>query len=307
MPVSPATVPSVDISELVTFVVVAELGSFGAAARRLHLSQPAVTTRVKKLESLLGVKLLNRTPRNVSVTETGRQVADRIRQSLHNLHVLVAEFTQQRNANRRRVVVAASTMLAATLLPAAIGRYCATHPDVDITVIEGRHAGTVEAVERGYAELGYLAMDDPQPHLRFITLAREPLVLVTPQGHPLADHPTVALRQLADWPVMVLEHYSELQRMVVEAYEQQGLQFRPATTATNLSTLLGLLDAGRGVVLLPRCMAQHNASQPRAVVPLADCELVRNYGVMSLRRNELGAAARSFMQFLIAEASIGNT
>jgi DNA-binding transcriptional LysR family regulator len=187
------------------------------------------------------------------------------------------------------------------MLPELIGRYCTRYPDGDITVLDSRYVIALQAVERGDAELGFLALDEPQPRLRFTSLVTEPLVLVVPQGHALAGEASVSLRQLTPWPVMVLDQYSALQRLLGEAYERQGLQFRPMATATNLATLLGLLDAGRGVVLLARSMAQHNAVRPRVVVPLADCDLVRNYGILSSRARELSPAARSFVEFVKEE------
>ncbi|MGE4241788.1 MAG: LysR family transcriptional regulator [Ramlibacter sp.] len=287
----------VGLSELETFIAVAELGSFSEAARRLHLSQPAVTARVQKLESLLGARLLHRTTRSVETTEDGQRLAAQAKQTLRDLRLLLSEFMQRRALDRHRVVVAASPMVAATLLPEVIGRFCARFTDVDVTVVDSRHALALEALERGEAELAFVALDEPQPRLRFTPLLTEPVVLVVQQGHALAGQESVGLRQLTPWPVMVLDKYSALQQALAQAYERQGLQFRPMATATNLTTLLGLLDAGRGVVLLPRCMAQHNALRPRVVVPLADCDLVRNYGIFSVRGRELSPAARSFLEF----------
>ena len=128
-PVTPSQPPDtalaisgVGLSELETFIAVAEFGSFSAAARHLHLSQPAVTARVQKLESLLGTKLLHRTTRNVAVTDDGQRLTTRAKETLCQLRLLIGEFTQQRAQHRHRVVVASSPMLAATMLPELIGR-----------------------------------------------------------------------------------------------------------------------------------------------------------------------------------------
>lgn len=300
----------VGMSELETFIAVAELGSFSLASKRLHLSQPAVTARVQKLENALGIRLLHRTTRSVEVTEAGRRLADRAQEALRGLRELIAEFSQQNTEARMRVVVAATPMLAAMLLPGVLGRYSTRYPDVDVAVLDMRHSLALQALERGEADIGVMALDDPQPKLRFTPLMQEPLVLVLPMGHPLANEAAVSLRQLAPWPVMVLEKYTALLAQLAKEYERQNLQFRPAATAANLTTLLGMLDAGRGVVLLPLGMAQHNASRPRVVVPLADCDLHRNYGILVPRTSELSSAARSFVDFLRADtaqsgASIG--
>jgi len=303
---SALAISGVGLSELETFIAVAELGSFSLASKRLYLSQPAVTARVQKLESQLGVRLLHRTTRSVEVTDAGRRLASRASETLRDLRELIAEFSSERAQARQRVVVAATPMLAATLLPAIIGRFSARYPDVNIAVLDLRHAAALQSLERGESEIAVMALEDAHPRMRFTQILQEPIALVVPAGHALASETTVTLQQLATWPVMVLEQYSTLHAKLTSEFERHGLQFRPAATAANLTTLLGMLDAGRGVALLPRGMAQHNAGQPRIVVKLSNCDLFRNYGILEPRSGELSSAARSFVDFLRTDcAKIG--
>lgn len=288
----------IELAELETFLVVSELGSFSRAAAKLHLSQPAVTLRVQKLETLLGVRLLHRTTRAVTVTEAGARLARGTRDALHQLRGLIAEFRGQASAAHRRVLVTATPMLAATLLPTAIGRFNEIHPEIDVIILDQRHAAALQTIEQSECDLGVLALDEPQPRLRFTPLLKQPIVLVAPENHPLSGQAQVSLRELEQWPVMVLEQYSALVQKIREQFDLQGLSFQPAATAVNLTTLLGMLDAGRGVALLPRAMAQHNASRRRVVVPLSDCDIYRNYGIFVNRKAQLSAAAHSFIDFL---------
>lgn len=291
-------ISGVALAELETFLVVSEMGSFSLAAKRLHLSQPAVTARVQKLEALLGVRLLNRTTRSVEVTEAGTRLAARTRETLAGLRDLIADFTTHNVAARSRVSVVTTPMLAATMLPRLISRYNARYPDVEVNLLDIRHVAALQSLECGDSDVGVMALDAPQPKLRFTLLKKDPIALVLPAGHPLAQERAVNLKQLARWPVMVPDHYAALMAVVAQAFAQHGLQFKPAVTAANLTTVMGMLDAGRGVALLPAGMAQHNAQRPRIVVPLADCELYRDYGIFTPRHRELNAAARSFVDFL---------
>jgi DNA-binding transcriptional LysR family regulator len=295
---SPVAPSSVSLSELETFIAVTECGSFSLAAKHLNVSQPAVTARVQKLETALGIKLLHRTTRSVEMTEAGSRLASRARVALGELRQLLAEFSAANAQARTRVVVAATPMIAATLLPRAILAYGERYPDVTVDVLDLRHAVALQALERGECDIAVLALDDPQPKLRFTPLMREDIVLVTPPGHPLAGREKISLHELSPYPVMVLERYAALQDQVARQYERLGLQFRPAVTAVNLTTLLGMLDAGRGITLLPRSMAQHNASQPRPVIPLADGDVHRQYGIFVPRGAEATVASRSFQDFL---------
>ena len=294
-------ISGVALAELETFLVVSEVGSFSLAAKRLHLSQPAVTARVQKLEALLGVRLLHRTTRNVKVTATGERLATRARETLAGLRDLITEFTVQNIAARSRVAVVTTPMLAATMLPGVLSRYNARYPDVDVNLLDLRPVAAFQSLERGESDVGVMALDDPQPRLRFTLLKKDPIALIVPEDHPLAQKTSVTLQQLAHWPVMVPVHYTALMAVVAEAFAENGLQFKPSATAANLTTLMGMLDADRGVALLPAGMAQHNAHRPRIVVPLADCALYRDFGIFTPRHRELNAAARSFVEFLKAD------
>lgn len=84
----------IGLPELETFIAVAELGSFSLAAKRLNLSQPAVTARVQKLESTLGTRLLHRTTRSVEVSEAGRRLMGEAGRVLHDLRALISEFRE---------------------------------------------------------------------------------------------------------------------------------------------------------------------------------------------------------------------
>jgi len=82
---------------------------------------------------------------------------------------------------------------------------------------------------------------------------------------------------------------------------RRGVSYRPGAKAINPSTVLGMLDAGVGITVLPRSMAQHNALTPRVALPIAGPPLKRRYGILAAERREMSAAARSFCAVLKAE------
>src|SRR3954453_16165781 len=104
------------LSELETFLVVVEEGSFSRAAERLCISQPSATTRVKKLEAVLGVKLLNRTTRIVEPTEDGKLLSDAAGEALNGLFEILHQLRDRSQAARNRVVIAATPTIAAIFM-----------------------------------------------------------------------------------------------------------------------------------------------------------------------------------------------
>jgi len=115
-PASPAPI-RIELVDLETFVAVATLGSFSAAARQLNITQPSVTSRIQRLESSLGTKLLVRTTRRVELTPRGDLLRVEVGRTLMGLRRLVDSFRLDAAAARSRVVVAATPMVAATMLP----------------------------------------------------------------------------------------------------------------------------------------------------------------------------------------------
>ena len=282
-------------------MVVAELGSFSKAAEKLHLSQPAVTGRVQKLESVLGATLLHRTTRSVTVTPVGQQLAARASEALQGLRVLVADLATEKATARRRVTVAATPMLAATMLPRAIRVFVERNPDIQVNVADLRYSEAIASVLRGDVDIGFIAMERAHPMLRFECLVEEDLVLVVPSIHPLAAESSITLRRLAPYPVMLLGQYGTLLEKVSAEFAHHGLQFTPSVTAGNLLTLLGMVDAGNGIALLPRSVVQLNAATPRAFVEIEDGDLRRRYGIVVRKSARLSVVARSFCDFMRTE------
>ena len=122
------------LPELETFLVVLEEGSFSRAAERLCISQPSVSSRVKRLEDVLRVKLIERTTRSISPTEDGELLRGAAQEALAGLYGVLRQFRDRSEAARNRVIVAATPMLAATFLPGIIHSYAQRFPDVEVVL-----------------------------------------------------------------------------------------------------------------------------------------------------------------------------
>jgi DNA-binding transcriptional LysR family regulator len=290
------TASGIGLRELEAFIAVAELSSFSLAARRLHLSQPAVSARVQKLEAALSVKLLHRTTRAVELTPNGRHLATRARGLLDELWALVAEMAGE--PTRSRVVIVSTPMVSATLLPKLILRYRQHNPAADLRVLDQRYSAALETIRNGECDFGLMALDNPEPKMRFQPLISCNLVVVTPPDHPLNAHDSIGIEDLVQHPVMLLEQYIHVEKILERACQDLGRSFSLSVKAGNLPTILGMLDAGGGVALIPSVMAQHNASRPRSMVPLRDISLIRQYGILSSAERRVSPAARHFAKFL---------
>lgn len=280
--------------ELETFLTVVDCGSFNAAASKLHISQPAVTHRIQRLEAILHTKLLTRTTRSMEPTDAGRRLYEKASAALMDLRALLDDFQTEAEQGRRRVVVAASPIIAAQSLPSIIKRFSERHANVDVHIRDMQHDEILAAIHAGDADLGVVAFEGDPSLFVFEPLGEDEMVVVVPSEHALATLQSVTLASLSEFPLLLLQQYDRIQGQISQAMQAKGLTYRAAPRLTNLTTLLAMLDTGHGIALLPRSMAQTNLQQPRTILPLAELHLTRCFGILMSRKHSLTATAERF-------------
>lgn len=288
----------IDLVELETFIAVAEAGSFSVAAQRLHVTQPTVTGRIQRLEGTLGTRLLQRTTRKVEATPQGALLLAEARQALGNLRQLVRGFRKKAREARQRVVVAATPTVAAVRLPAIIQDYCERFPDVEIELRDLPHPEVLAAIDEGSADLGVLAYGGEDPRYVFEPLWQDDMLLVAPKNHPLASYRKVGPRELAGHTFIIVGQHQHLRTKIAEAMERIDLRLPPSRVVANLNTLVGMLDAGMGVTLIPRSISHRADVARHSLIEIEGIDLRRNFGIVLSSRARLNAAGQSFCRFL---------
>lgn len=292
------------IVDLETFSAVAGLGSFSAAARQLNITQPSVSSRIRRLEASLGTQLLVRTTRRVELTGRGTLLRTEAERTLAGLRALVEGFRLDAAIARSRVVVAATQMVAATMLPHVLRSHRERYPDVDVQLRDLRHKDAVQALASGEADVGVIHFDgDDDRRFTAQPLRDEPIVLVVQSNHPLARKRRVTLDEMAAYPVMMLEQYDSMKARIASEVARRGLTLKPASTAGNLMTLMGMLDAGMGILLLPRVMARHSLQAGHLMLEIEGIALRRTFSLVRRRDSKPNLAVRRFCQHLRQELS----
>ena len=288
----------IDLVELETFIAVAESGSFSAAAQRLHVAQPSVTGRVQRLETALGTKLLERTTRKVETTADGAMLLAQAKFALRGLREIVGKFREGARLARQRVVIASTPMVAAFTLPPIIHAYMTRYHDVQIELRDLQYRDAINALDAGTVDLAVLSLDAADSRFQFEALWTRNMVLVAPSGHAFDGRTHMGVDELADVQLTIVEQYQPVIDRIALALKERGLRLKPPRTVSNLNTLLGLLDAGMGVTLLPRSAADRDAPTKHTVVEIDDIDLTREFGIALPKNANLGTAATSFCQFL---------
>ncbi len=300
VPALPSTT-GLDLVELETFIAVATAESFSSAAQQLHVTQPTVTGRIQRLEAMLGAQLLKRTTRKVETTAQGALLLREATKTLAGLAQLVETMRQQARVSRRRVVIAATPTIAALRLPPIIQAYSARYPDVEVELLDLQYASVLAAIDEGRADVALLAYEGTDSAYRFQPLWSDDMLLVAPRGHPLAKKKSIGAEQLASVPLIVVDQYQAVRARISAALQQRGLTLPAAKVVGNLNTLLGMLEAGMGVTLLPRSVSGRGDVAKHARIEIEDVDLRRHFGILTLKRAKPGTATQSFSRFLRQE------
>ena len=188
----------IDFLGMQAFLCIAEHGGFLQAAAHLNLSQTAVSHRIRKLEDSLGMKLLTRTTREVTLTDAGRALLPGVRNAVRELEKSYETLRRHSQLAPTWLAFGCLPTLAALLLSPALRRFGREHPEVAVRVFDDTVNEIAEHVESGVAAFGISIATAHRPGLSADVFAEEPFVLVCPAGHHLAGRPTVHWDDLTD-------------------------------------------------------------------------------------------------------------
>jgi len=288
--------PPFDPSLLPTFLAVLDHGRISGAARAVHLSQPAVTARIQRLEDSLGTPLLTRSVRGVAPTAAGLRIAQCGRDLQRLLDEAVAEIAGT-SQNSGSLELMASTTVAAHVLPPLLARFQRHHPQVLLRLDVGNTEDVVEAVRSGTVALGLV-----EGHRRMAGVRLEPWLddELVPVIGPDAPWRLRGARDLVDVPILWREPGSGTRAVVAKALRQAGQRSRPGPRDLVLGTSEAIASgaaAGLGVAFLSRwALGPYLASSRLRPVPGLDL-VVRRVFSWALPTAAPGGIAGQFLAF----------
>jgi DNA-binding transcriptional LysR family regulator len=291
MPAIHGLVRPPELGEALALVAAVDEGSLARAGARLGISQPAMTKRMRALEAVVGVPLLERSRRGVRPTEAGRRLyADA-------LALLAAAERFGESAAALRGAGSLRVAVTFTLAEARVALWLREHragrdeaPPVEVRV--GQPAQVRDWVARGDSDLGFAAAPVPRrPELVERVFARDELVAAVPPGHPWAARGAVAAAELAVAPLVVREPGSGTRRTLDDAFARAGLPvIEPALTLASNQAIRDAVSGGRAVGVLSRL-----AIDELRPVTVTGVDLGRELTCMWRRDARLSAEQRRFL------------
>lgn len=275
-----------DIRALTSFVAVAENLSFARAAERLNTVQSAVSQRIKLLEQEVGAQLLDRSRHHVRLTEAGRLFLIEVRRTLTQAREAVRVARGAASGQLGRLNLGFVDNVLWSILPATLRNFGAAHPGVTLELQELDRMAQIQSLEEGSIDVGIIPTPHPGRGLASQLLVETPLVAALPKSHRLAKHKSLALEQLADQPFVLFPPalQTRMLEIVVSSCSQVGFVPSVGQEASQLHTLLALVNANRGVTLVPSWVAA--SAYPAEVVYRRITTPMEPYGLVLAWREE---------------------
>jgi DNA-binding transcriptional LysR family regulator len=289
-----------DLADLRAFVAVAEFNNFRAAADSIHLSQPALSRRIEKLEAALGVRLFDRTTRSVSLTAVGRDFSHKARRLLDDLEDSLLSMQAVAASQQGEVIIACIPSAVYYFLPKVLRTFHEQYPRTRVRIIDDSANGVLESVARGEADFGINIVGTQEPEIEFQVILKEPFVMACHRDHPLARRKQVSWADLADYDFMTVDKSSGNRLLVDLALGNSNVRPSWCFEARHVSTLLGLVEAGLGVAVVPRLSMPQGEHGTLAQVSLVEPTIDRNVGLIRRRNRELSPSARRLYELIEA-------
>ena len=233
------------------FVKLAELKHFSRAAEACFVSQPTLSTQVRKLEEELGVSLVERAPRKVMLTPIGEDIAHRARHGLRDIEHIKTAARRSKDPATGTIKLGIFPTLAPYLLPHVIPEIRKRYPELGLQLAEEKTDDILRMLDQGQLDAGLLALPLEAQGMEVKVLFEEPFVVAMPASHPLSDKKIISLQDLEGEELLLLEEGHCLRQHALAVCQLAGAHERVDFHATSMETLRHMVAANAGVTLMP--------------------------------------------------------
>ncbi|WP_029684772.1 LysR family transcriptional regulator [Tatumella saanichensis] len=290
------------LKQLRVFVAVARQGSFSLAGQVIGLSQSAVSHSIKELEAEVGVRLLDRTTREVQLTPAGKQLASRLMVQLEELNNTLLESGRYNGQRSATVRVAASQTISARLMPMCLARAHSRFPDIRILLQDSVQQSVLQSVLNATADFGIVI--DPQNSDEFESqpILKDPFLLLCRQDDAFAKSTDIHWRDLEDRELVLQDYASGSRALIDSVFREQQLSSKVVQQVGHPVTLYPMVEAGIGISILPALALPLPAGSTLVVRRLYP-EVFRTLMLIRRKNRSLSPAAEVIWQLVSEQAT----
>jgi DNA-binding transcriptional LysR family regulator len=292
-----------DFVDLRLFINIAESNSLTRGAERVHMSLPAASTRIKNLEESLGAKLLYRSSSGVTLTPPGQVLLQHALDVQRQMEHLCSDLQEYAQGLKGHVRLFANTTAITEFLPGVLGRFLATHRNINVDLRERLSPSIVRSVTDGAADIGIVAGNVRTEGLEVVPYREDRLILVCARGHSLGRSDEVSFEETLDFDHVCLPEASAIHSFLLEAADRAHRRLKLRIQVGNFEAMCRLVEANVGIGILPESAARRQAKASDIhLVRLTDKWALRDLKICVRSLELLPSFARDLVGLIIEDA-----
>jgi DNA-binding transcriptional LysR family regulator len=293
----------ITLQQMEALIYIVEERTFSGAARKMFLTQPSLTKHIKNVEELLGVKILNRRSRGITLTPEGKILYDYAMRILKLREEAKEKIQRVREDEAGNIFICASTIPATYILPHVLSDFRKAYPDIRFYLQNADSDEVIETITGNRGEVGFIGKDPRSSRLHAEALWRDRLVLAVPAGHPFAKKGSVTLAELCREPFIIRERGSATREIFENCLRDQKkltlAGFNIISEVGSSEAVKEAVLAGLGVsVISVHAIAREIDRGEIAEVPLKGCRIERYFYLIYRRQFALMHQHKLFLDFV---------
>lgn len=291
------------LRQLRVFVAVTQQGSFSQAGQVIGLSQSAVSHSIKELEGEMGIRLLDRTTREVQLTEAGEQLASRLERLLEELNTTLLDVRSYGKQRSGTVRVAASQTISAHLMPQCLASGQLNFPEIKVMLRDRAQQWVLQSVRNAEVDFGIVVGPLPVDDLECEAILDEPFLLLCRQDDPLATQQKVSWHMLNHRQLVLQDYSSGSRALIDEALRVQQVNAEIVQEIGHPVTLYPMVEEGIGISILPALALPLPQGRP-LLVKRMEPEINRTIVLVRRKNRSLTPAAEAIWQEVRQQAAL---
>ena len=290
-----------ELSTLRVFMTVANERSFSRAAEKLARTQPAVSLALQRLESELGERLLDRSAKDVLLTDAGRTVLEFARRFQNLEAELQNSIAELRDHSAGRLVIGANESTALYLLR-HIEHYRRLYPRVKVQIKRSFSSRIPDELIDGNLELGVISYEPRDERILSNVIYSDSLAFVVSPQHRLAARHEVPITELGEEIFIAHNVLSPYREIVIRAFQERGIPLNMDVEMPTVETIRWMVEQDAGVAFLPRmCVEQEIAEKRLVAVRVPEVEVERKIYLVQPSRRAVSYAADAFLRLVVRQ------
>jgi len=281
------------------FHTVAEKGGFTRAAEALHVTQPAVSSQIIKLEEDLGQKLFERQRKRVQLTRAGEILFAHSRNIFQQLREVEGILEDLKSLETGKLSLGTIDVISIYVLPQIFHQYHQRYPKVEISIVVDNSTSISTGVLQGLLDLGFVTLPVDNKNLVSIPIYNDIMRVIAPRGHPLASQKEVSLADLTKTTLIIYKKGSVTRKIIESIFEQEGLKLEPDMEIDRPEAMKKLVEAGLGVSIIPEMTIKRELEEGTLhVLHMGKVKFQRRLGLIYRKGQFFSPSVMAFLEIL---------